>query len=113
MTNATGPEDLFDSKRIPVCITGIVTRTEMDYCMDEAPFQLHHHPSAITRIVPTTDSAREYLDRIAGSRQRVAVCGYVKHGPECSNLQTYYAGPVEHLISSLQANTAKQGTVTG
>jgi hypothetical protein len=97
--NPTGGEQGHDVE-VPTFLSGIVARAGMDICMDGADYLLYHAAGA-TRLKPNNDEVREYLENVAGTRQRVAVAGYPGWGTMCPYLRTYYAGPFEEIIERL------------
>ncbi|MEO7340573.1 MAG: hypothetical protein ABI073_06825 [Luteolibacter sp.] len=85
--------------QIPMFLTGIVVDVGICYCRDAATHRLLHFSTTgeptSTRLAANNDEAREVLGKASGSRQRIMVAGYLKHGiePGCDYLSTYYAGP--------------------
>jgi hypothetical protein len=80
-----------------VILLGIVSRVEVDFCQDGAQFLLHSTLHT-ARLLPTTDESREFLEHVAGSRQRVSVAGYPRQSAECHYLAVYYVGPADQLL---------------
>lgn len=90
------------SAEVPVILLGIVSRIEVDYCQDGARFQLHS-ASQTARLLPTNKEAADFLERVAGSRQRVSVAGYPRQSAECHYLAVYYAGSPERVLDTIGA----------
>ena len=81
---------------VPICVSGLVTKIEIDYCMDGAKYRV---TSTIGehRVKPRNSAVDAPLARVAGSKTPIGVCGYVKWGPECAYLDAYWAGLPDRL----------------
>lgn len=81
---------------VPICVSGAVQRTQIDFCMDGVPYLLITQAGTF-RVKPRTDEIGETLDGAAGTKMLVGVCGYLKQGAECTHLDAYWAGHPETL----------------
>lgn len=83
---------------VPVCVTGMVTRIEIDFCMDGARYRV---TSTIGdhRVKAGSAEVEAALERVAGSRTPIGVCGYIRQSAECFYLDAYWAGAPDRLSS--------------
>ena len=88
--------------QIEISLTGIIQKTsDVSICMDGALYQIKHvivgkdgsSQSVATRIISKQKQVNDFLQRVAGTRQRAVVTGYPTMGAECPYLNAYYAGP--------------------
>jgi len=81
---------------VPICVTGIVTRIEVDFCQDGAKYRV---TSTVGdhRVKPRTSAVDAELARVAGSRMNIGVCGDIRHSAECVYLDAYWAGLPDRL----------------
>jgi hypothetical protein len=88
--------------QIEISLTGIIEKTsDVSICMDGALYQIKHvivgkdgsSHAVATRIISKQKQVNDFLQRVAGTRQRVTVTGYPTMGAECPYLNAYYAGP--------------------
>lgn len=85
-----------DGISVPICVSGLVSKIEVDICMDGAKYRV---TSTIGehRVKPRNGEVDAVLARVAGSRTNCGVCGYMTWGPECAYLDAYWAGLPERL----------------
>jgi pentose-5-phosphate-3-epimerase len=88
--------------QIEISLTGVIEKTpDVSICMDGGLYQIKHvivgkdgsSHSVATRIISKQKQVNDFLQRVAGTRQRVVVTGYPTMGAECPYLNVYYAGP--------------------
>lgn len=85
-----------DDVSVPTCVTGVVQRTQIDYCQDGIPYLIVTQAGTF-RVHPGNSEVAEVLEGAAGTRMLVAVCGYLRSGVECAFLDTYWAGHPQKL----------------
>lgn len=76
--------------QVPVFLTGIILREEISFCMDGANYRIRTLLGE-ARLKGANKDAEAFLDKVAGTRQRIAIAGYPAWGPECSYINVYYA----------------------
>ena len=96
-----------DGISVPICVSGLISKIEIDYCMDGAKYRV---TSAIGehRVKPRNAEVDAVLARVVGSRSNCGVCGYVTWGPECSYIDAYWAGLPE-VLSELADRLETEG----
>jgi len=86
---------------IPTIAVGLVRRIEIDFCQDGATYTVSCSTKT-TRVRPANREVENFLAKIAGSRQDVAVVGPVRHSVEgCKYLFAYYAGDAHGALAEL------------
>lgn len=92
---------------VPICVSGLVTRIEIDFCQDGAKYRV---TSTIGdhRVKPRTAAVDAALDRVAGSRTTIGVCGDMRQSAECFYLDAYWAGAPE-MLSALADQVEEVG----
>src|SRR4051794_1349056 len=87
---------------VPVCVSGLVTRIDIDICQDGAKYRI---TSTIGdyRVKPRNNAVEGVLSRVAGSRMPIGVCGDLRWGT-CAYFDAYWAGPPERLTELAESD---------
>lgn len=80
--------------QIPVCISGQVQKlTGPDFCMDGAKYFIHTAFGLGVRLKGQNAHVDQELETASKLTVISTVCGYWRHGPECTYIEVYYVGP--------------------
>jgi hypothetical protein len=87
--------------RVPVCLTGLISKADVSFCMDEATHVLRN-VGVHTRLKAQNRAVQDQLEKAEGKRMNFTACGYLVRGPECDYLSTYSLEPATALIDRLE-----------
>jgi hypothetical protein len=87
---------------LPLCLSGSVVETQVDFCMDGARHALHVHSEMRVRVKGATPAIEAALGEVAGKRVLVTVCGRMRWSVEgCRYLLASFVAPAERFVSTI------------
>jgi hypothetical protein len=89
--------------QIPICISGQVQKLPpIDFCQDGAKYFIHTPFGLGVRLKGQNAHVDKELELASTLTVLSTVCGYWRHGPECSYIEVYYVGPATEFGTKVE-----------
>lgn len=91
------PAGLIREVKIPIFITGTISRAGLGFCMDGASHHLHH-AAGVERIRPRSKEVYDILSANEDGKTLITIGGYRSWGAECSHISAYSADQAQEMM---------------
>lgn len=89
---------------VPICVSGQIQKLEpISFCGDGAKYFIHSPFGLGARLKGRNEQIDEELEQASKPDVLSVVCGYWRHGPECSYIDVYYVSKAAEFAKRVEA----------